>query len=555
VDSKNQLVDEIVDTDVLVIGGAAAGVTAAIEAAKYGLNVVLADKGRVGFSGSTPTSDGETAAINHPEDSEEVYLKETIEGGGFVNVRELAEVLIKEGNQAVEKLEIYGVPYIRNPDGKIKVDRESSMSYPRTPNVKGGGPAFSLALRKEALHRGVKFYENMMAHELVLAESSVNGCLSINVTNGKNIYFHSKAVILAAGSATDLYPHATADYKTTGDGYWLGWNAGLEFINMEFLEFRIMVAPYGVPLPSAGIGHIRKAGAKFYNALGDQILRKTDPDRKKLVQRVESAYGLYKEIKEGRGPIYMDATAVSEEDYYYLEHVIETGILKKLRDLGVDYRKERFQWFSPGLHTFLGGVRIDGNCLTSVPGLYAAGENAGGVYGADRNGNYLTACAVFGFRSGTHAAKTAMNTDRKEIPWQKIQEKLQELNKIKDKREGNPPNEVRNELKETAGNYLAFDRDKDGLKVAIRKFDDIMEEGIYRARVKNLSDFVKILEIRNLCLTGRLIAEAALRRTETRGQHLRVDYPKMDSSWQIWILLRKEGGKIRITEERIPQEA
>ena len=133
-----------------------------------------------------------------------------------------------------------------------------------------------------------------------------------------------------------------------------------------------------------------------------------------------------------------------------------------------------------------------------------------------------------------------------------VQAKLRELNKITEKRDGNPPNAVRNELKETAGNYLAFDRDEGGLKAAIRKFDDIIEGGIYGIKVKNTTDIVKTLEIRNLCLTGRLIAEAALRRTETRGQHLRVDYPKTDRSWLKWILLRKDGDRIRITEESIP---
>ena len=544
-------VAKVVKADVLVIGGAAAGVTAAIEAAKYGVDVALIDKGRVGFSGSTPTSDGETAAIFDPDDNVENFLAETLEGGEFLNVKELAKILVAEGNHAVDKLSIFGVPFARTPDGRIKVYKELGQKCPRTPSVHGGGPAFSLALRKEALHRGVKFHENMMALELLMNSDSVCGCLAVNVNDGKTVLFYAKSIILAAGSATDLYPYATATYKTTGDGYWLGWKAGLEFINMEFVEFSVMPAPDGIPLSSGGTKPLTGRGAKFYNASGERFMERYNPERKELVKRSDLVYGLYKEIKEGRGPVFMDATEIPAEEYDSLEQVHHLGILERLQGCGVNYRKDRFEWISPSVHTFLGGVRINANGQTQIRNLYAAGENAGGLYGADRVGTYLTACAVFGFKVGMNAAKASLRSNLIEPSQKSLKQKLREINKIKTKREGKPAGTIKKEIKDIAIKNIACERNEQGLRKAIKRFENIVQEKIFNIKVANVKDFIKTLEIRNLSQTGRMISEAALRRKETRGQHRRTDFPERDDAFRKWILLRNDQNKIRIQEEKI----
>jgi fumarate reductase (CoM/CoB) subunit A len=263
-------------------------------------------------------------------------------------------------------------------------------------------------------------------------------------------------------------------------------------------------------------------------------------------------FSFYREIKEGRGPIYMDATEISEERYYELEHVLNSNILERLRAVGVNPKKERFQWIAPAVHDFLGGARIDANCQTSIPGLYVAGESAGGIYGATRCGDYLTACAVFGFRAGKNAAEEALRTSLREAPWKKVGSKLDEVRKIGEKREGEEPESVRKNIKEIAGKYLSIEREEEGLKEAVKQFERIMGEEIYRVRVKDVEDHIKALELRNLSLTGRLIAEAALRRRETRGHHHRTDYPKSDDAWLKWIILKKDGDKVKVRYEDIP---
>jgi len=542
---------ETIKTDVLIVGGGAAGVAAAIEAAKYGVDVVLIDKGKVGFSGSASTSGAGTSAVFLAEDSAEKFLNETIDGGEQLNFKELTETLVKEGNQAIRKLDIFGVPYKHDSNGEFKLYIQLGQKLPRTPSVDGGGPAYMLALRKEALHREVKFYESMMVIELIKRENTVIGCLAIERENGKICLFTSKAIVLAAGSATDLYPYTTASYKTTGDGYWLGWNAGLEFINMEFIEFSVMPAPNGIPLSSGGIKPLTARGAKFYNVLGERFMEKYEPEKKELTKRGRLVYCIYKEISEGRGPVYMDATEISEDDYYTLEQIEKRGILIRLRECGINYKKDKFQWVSPAVHGFLGGIKIDKNCKTSINGLYVAGENAGGVYGADRVGSFLTACAVFGFKAGMNAAKTALKKSQNEIPWPIVNSQLGQIKNISKERQGERSKNVLKKIKEIAGKYIACERDANGLKEAIKQLKHTMESGIYKIQIKNIDDFIRVLEIRNLCLTGMLVANAALLREETRGQHRRIEYPERDKLWLKHILLKKDNDNINLTTKLI----
>ena len=293
--------------------------------------------------------------------------------------------------------------------------------------------------------------------------------------------------------------------------------------------------------------------SKFMKAYGAGIylLEKYDPQNKELAKRGTLVYGLYKEIRGGRGPVYMDATGISEEDYYTLEQVEKKGILLRLKECGVDYKKERFEWVSPAVHGFLGGLKVDPDCRTAIAGLYAAGENAGGVYGADRVGSYLTACTVFGLRAGKNASKTALNSSYKDVPGDALAGALDELHRFKSQKQGRRPGEVLKLIKEIAGKQLACERNAKGLQEAIQQFGGIMESELHQIQIKTCSDFIRALEIRNLCLTGKLVATAALHRKETRGQHRRSDYPPKDPAWLKHIILQKDGDKIKVTTRKI----
>jgi fumarate reductase (CoM/CoB) subunit A len=319
---------------------------------------------------------------------------------------------------------------------------------------------------------------------------------------------------------------------------------------MEFIEFSAIPAPKGIPLSSGGIKPLTGRGAKFYNSFGERFMEKYEPEQKELAKRGTIVYCIFKEINEGRGPVYMDATEISENDFYTMEQIEKKGILLNLKECGVDYKIEKFQWVSPAVHAFLGGLKINPNCETSINGLYAAGENAGGVYGADRVGSYLTACAVFGFRAGMNASKMALTSKQKELPMDLVDGKIQTLESMRKQRDGKQPNEILSKVKEIAGKYISCERNEVGLKDAAERFKQIMENEINEIQTTSTEDFVKILEIRNLCLTGLIVATSALNRKETRGQHRRSDYPNKDDSMLKHILVKKDGDKISVTNHR-----
>ena len=528
-------------TDVLVVGGGTAGTVASIEARVYGLDVILVDKGRFGFSGSTCTSDGETSAIFHEEDTPEKFLEETIKGGEYVNINELTETLIYQSNEAVLKLKDYGVPFVMSDNGRLQLYKELGMNYPRTPKVKGGGPAFMTALCKEALFRGVRLLERVMIFEVLFGSNGTpSGCLGINVVTGEVFLIKAKTIILAAGSATKLYPYSSANFLTTGDGYWLGYEAGLEFVNMEFPEFTIIPAPGGTPLHTGGIKPLTGRGARFLNRNGERFMEKLDPVRKELVKRAKLVQALYNEINDGRGPVYMDMTHFPEDEFLHMENVLQQGIIKKLKEIGVNYRENKFQWISPAVHTFLGGVRINKDGETNLPGLYAVGENAGGIYGADRVGTYLTACTLFGYRTGRVAAKYAAANSQEDIVNLDLEVKMEKLTQIASSNGDIQAAEIETAIRKVAGDYLSLGRHEAGLVKALAKMNHI-NNLLDKTQINGVQDIVRTLENRNMALTGKLVGEAALFRKETRGQHTRSDYPKLDASAQYLTSNSKKG--------------
>ena len=167
-------------------------------------------------------------------------------------------------------------------------------------------------------------------------------------------------------------------------------------------------------------------------------------------------------------------------------------------------------------------------------------------------GTYLTACATFGMIAGKNAAKRALDTDLRKLPDETVQEKIEEVDHFRRAKKGVDPCELRKKIQEISGEHVGCERSEAGLKKAIQQFEQIMEEEIHRQRINNPADLVKALESRSLCLTGRMIAEAGLRRKETSGQHRRVEYPESDQAWLKWLVLKNQKGTVKVREEKIP---
>lgn len=538
---------ETLRADVLIIGGGLAALSAAIESLSGGAGVIMVDKGRVGASGSSPSSAGSPQAYlpanvgGHPDDSREIYFDDIVRGGSRLNNREMASILVEEAQEAVIEGSRWGIPFGRTPDGKFETHITSGMSYPRVGPVVGNGRAVVEVLRAEALRRGVRLVENVIITRLTGDGRRATGAIGIHTLSGTPFCFQARCTILAAGSALAMYPYSSAADCTTGDAYALAWELNLPLANMEFLEFTLIPAPRGIPFPSGGIKPTLGKGIRFYNRLGERFMARYDPERMELTNRSGLVQAVYSELKDGNGPCCLDVERLAEP----------TMPFKKIsEELGIDWRREKIPWV-PAVHSFLGGVVIDRRCSAGMPGLYAAGETAGHgfVFGADRVCGAIAACLVLGRRAGRNAAREALEAEMPPIPLSEVRQEEQRWLSV-NSAGGVPPDRVRRELQEVCWDYVGLTRSAGELEKGLENIERIEQRGILAASVKEL---VASLETRNLILTAKLVARAALARTESRGLQQRLDYPQTDDKrWLKWVVLRKEGDGLAVSVREHP---
>jgi len=275
-------------------------------------------------------------------------------------------------------------------------------------------------------------------------------------------------------------------------------------------------------------------------------MEKYDAYQKDLTTRGNMVQAVFKEIQEGRGPVFLDATRVP---------VGRGGhMLSKLRHLGLDPGNEMIP-LVPAVHSFLGGLSINEKCATSTPGLYSCGENGGhgAIYGADRVSGALTACHVLGYRAGKSAALFALNKGHVETDKKEIQQERKRVQKFGQYPRGKSPKDLKAEIKDIADNHLNVCRDRRGLEKAVQEMMNLQEEAGTKVRGNSPYEKVEAMEAENLALTGEMIGRSALLREESRGQHCRNDFPEMDNTrWLKWIHLRKVPGGMELFEEPVP---
>jgi len=538
---------ETVKTDVLIIGGGLASLCAAIECCKYGVDVTIADKGRIGSSGSSPTSGASPQVLlppelgGHPDDSSEIYFSDIVRGSDYLSDQHKAAILVDEAPQRTIEEDRMGVPFLKKPDGKFETYITFGMSYPRVGPVRLDGGGMMQALRKEALHRGARPVEDVMITRLICGDGRVQGAAGIHVFSGVPYLFKAKCVIVAAGSALAIYPYSSASYLTTGDGYALCWDLGLKFANMEFIEYTLIPAPNGIPFPTGGIKPTTGRGAIFFNRLGERFMAKYDPEKMELTSRGTIVRAIYTELKSGNGPCCLDATSLKAP----------TMPLRKLQEAcGIDWRQEKIPWV-PAVHTFLGGVMIDEKGFTGIPGLYSAGETAGhgGAFGADRVAGAIAACQVFGHRAGKYAALEALETGDPEIAESVVEQEEKRWRSLPEAK-GARPRELRQKIQQVCWDSAGIIRNARDLAAGLE-----MISGIEHSPVKadSVPELVEALEVKNLAHTARMVIRAALERTESRGEHIREDYPERnDGQWLKWLTLQKDNNDMRVSVHELP---
>ena len=399
--------------DVLILGSGGAGLMAALHAydTDPSLEVVLAAKGLVGKSGCTRLVQGGFNAALDPADSPERHFRDTLEGGQFLNDQELAWTLVSEAPEVIRKLETkVGCFFDRREDGTIHQKAFAGQSFDRT--VHRGdltGIEIVSRLHDQLFARRIRVLDETRAVELLhdRAGRRIAGALLLRQREGTFLLVRARVVILATGGGPRMYTFSAPSLEKTGDGYAMAWRAGCELIDMEMMQFHPTGLLAGASRLSGMVLEegLRGAGAWLLNARGERYMARYDPERMERATRDLVSRASYLEIAAGRGTaaggVLLDASHLGAA--FVARNF--PGMVKRCAEVGYDLTTGPVE-VTPTAHFHMGGVRIDVDCRTALPGLLVAGEDAGGVHGANRlGGNGVAESCVFGARAGRTAAR------------------------------------------------------------------------------------------------------------------------------------------------------
>ena len=547
---------ETIATDVVVLGSGITGLRAAIEAKLRGVDVLLVTKNRLNTSASIMAEGGVNAALCNvdKDDDWEKHFLDTVIGGCFLNEQDMVEVLAKEIVDRIYELEEWGAVFSRTPEGLIDQRRMGKQSRRRTCYASDRtGHEITTTLIQVVLSLGIDFLENHVATRILLSNQKAAGVLLWDTMSWEPVVVRSKAVVLATGGASQVCEVTTTPAEACGDGMIMALEAGATLRDMEMTQFH----PTGLAWPEAGRGQliteaVRGEGGILKNTLGERFMSKYAPKEMELAGRDVIARAIWREVMEGRGTphggVYLDVTHLPCEKI--MEKLGST--YRFLKKLGIDMCKEPIE-VVPTAHYFMGGVVIDVDCRTRVPGLFAAGEVASGVHGANRlGGNSLAEALVFGRRAGASAAKYSRETTLARPDSSLVREEVDRIRRLCCRRieEGIPPSTLREKIRRIMWKKAGIVRNEENLKSALTEILYLKEKVLPRVKVVETSRFSlemrEALEVRSLLAVAELVVRAALIRKETRGAHYREDYPsKDDNNWLKHIVFGLENGTVK----------
>jgi fumarate reductase (CoM/CoB) subunit A len=536
---------ETIYTDVLVIGGGGAGSRAAYEAKRFAkeLKVALVVGGAYGASGSTCFVGSETLGINaplgcaDPTDSPEVYLEDMIDTGLGVANENLCRIIAYESGDRIRDLIALGMRFDCK-DGRLMQRKLSGCTKARSLSFGGQtGVEIVRTLKKANKELGVDIYEHTRAVDLITHEDRVVGAVCLR-KDGTPVAIMAKAVVLACGGAGRLFQRNINPPGVAGDGFAMAYRAGAALTNMEFIQ----VGP-GVVYPNIRFiihSHMWRFVPTITNRNGDRFLPEYCPpdvtydevlDLKAMSYpfsvRTDSKYldiSIFKEMLAGRGTahggVYFDVTHIAREELKAKAPITYETFLSQ----GVDLATDKIE-IAPVVQSFNGGVKIDENGASSVPGLYCAGEVSGGVHGADRpGGNNLIDCQVFGYRAGQSAAREAAGSS--------YTCKMRGI-RLEEREYSEGDTSLLSDLCRLYYRNLTIVRTEEGIKEVLTRIDELKEQ------IFSTQHFSKHIALANALIVGEIVAKSALIRRESRGTHYRDDYPVSDEKYLSNTVVRK----------------
>ena len=537
-----------IKTDVLVIGGGAAGLRAAIAAKKHNLSVILLSESPVGFRNNTAISRAVFAASGirrEPGDSPESHLEDIITGGRFINDRGLVRTLTQAVSQQVDDLAEFGVSF-RQRDGELQVGLAPGHTHPRQVAIDGyRGINITRPMRRYAAEIGVRFIEGVVVARLLKAGDRVVGTLGID-DEGQLLVIGAKSTVLATGGGGRVYLRTNNAVGLTGDGYALAYEAGAVLRDMEFVQF--YPTAYGEQGSKMCMYEsFLPAGAVIRNSHDEDILERHRIDVASATRDVLTRT-IMEEIAGGRGvqgSVVFDFTTIPQDRVPALSRSNMTRRESRFENLPV----------APTVHFFMGGIKINEKCETGIGGLYGAGEVCGGIHGANRlGGNAIGETLVFGTIAGGQAATSA--TKMQPVPAKKSEvragvERLKELASGTGKER---LDEVEQSLRQTMWDKVGVIRDKQSLKDAQKEISALGEQ-LTRISLTDRRQLPRVVKVANMLTVADIICRAALMRTESRGAHYRSDCPGEDNQrWLKNVEIACQNGEMVLKAIPVPQE-
>ncbi|MGB9378783.1 MAG: fumarate reductase/succinate dehydrogenase flavoprotein subunit [Mycobacteriales bacterium] len=575
--------------DVVVIGAGGAGLRAAIEAHEQGARTAIVCKSLLGKAHTVMAEGGIAAAMGNvwPEDNWKVHFRDTMRGGKMLNNWRMAQLHAQEAPDRVWELEEWGALFDRTKDGLISQRDFGGHRYARLAHVGDRtGLEMIRTLQQHAVALGIDVFMECTVTRLLKDGDRIAGAFAYWRESGRFLCFDAPAVVLATGGIGKSYKVTSNSWEYTGDGHALALQAGAKLLNMEFVQFH----PTGMVWPLSVKGllvteSVRGDGGVLRNSEGKRFMFDYIPDffRKEtadseaeadgwyddkaanrrppeLLPRDEVARAINSEVKAGRGSphggVFLDIASRRSADYIRKRLPSMYHQFKELAD--VDITAEPME-IGPTCHYVMGGVEVDADTeMSGVPGLYAAGEVAGGMHGANRlGGNSLSDLLVFGRRAGLHAAQYATKLpQRPAVADDDVSTAAAAALAPFEEEGGENPYTLQSELQDTMNSLVGIIRTADEVEKALKKVGELKTRARHMTVEGNRQynpGWHLSLDIFNMLRVSECIARAAILRQESRGGHTRDDYPETDPAWgSVNIVLHEVGGQILITKQEIP---
>lgn len=525
--------------DVLVIGAGGAGLRAAIEAATAGAHVAIVCRSLLGKAHTVVAEGGIAAAIASvdPDDTWQTHFRDTMAGGKYVNNWRMAELLAQEAPGEIHNLERWGALFDRTPEGGIMQRLFGGHTYSRLVQVADRtGIELIRTLQDRTVELKLDVYMEYTITRLLLRNGCIAGAAGYIRDTGRFVVFEAPAVIMATGGSGRLYAVTSNSWEGTGDGHALAFAAGAELTDMEFVQFH----PTGMvwPLSVRGIlvtESVRGEGGVLTNNAGERFMQRYDPKRMELSTRDIVARAIHTEVAAGRGSPHGGAfLSISHKPAQFIKRKLPSMYSQFMEFAHVDITKEPMEVY-PTTHYIMGGIRVDAEtAATNVQGLFAAGECAGGLHGANRlGGNSLADLLVFGRRAG--AAAAAYARDAKHLSPEPFEVEQAERDMLAAFKPGGGENPfaVQEDLQAMMMADVGVFRTEQGLRDALDRLEElrrrVVNVRVTGARLYN-PGWHTALDLKHMVQIAEAIVRSALLRCESRGAHTRVDFPALNGA-------------------------